>query len=167
MDYTHMTEFVEGFMDGLTENAGDVMGALLGGLVIVSLITIALCVFMIVCDWKVMRKMGMPGWYCLIPFFGPYMETKAVYGIGWWFLIPLASTIAGWIGITGVLLSIINIVVLVYGIKYAIDFTLCFGKPWYFAILVYLLPIVAIPVLAFGSAVYRGPRLGGPLDLRM
>lgn len=157
MDYSSSIESISGLLAGA--------GA--GILLFVSLLAIAVGVFGIVCGWKVMQKMRMPGWYCLIPFFGSYMETRAVYGIGWWFLITLLPTVAGWIGITGFLLTIINIIVFVYGIKYAIDFSLCFGKPWYFAFLVYFLPIVAMAILAFGNAAYRGPRVGGPLNMAL
>ena len=157
MDYSSSIESIGGLL----------AGAGIGVLLFVMAFGIALAVFAIVCGWKVMQKMQMPGWYCLIPFFGSYMETRAVYGMGWWFLITLLPTIAGWIGISGFLLTIINIVVIVYGIKYAIDFSLSFGMPWYFAILVYLVPIVAMAILAFGKAAYRGPRLGGPLNLSL
>ena len=150
------------------ESIGELLaGAGIGLLIGVGIFGIALAVFAIICGWKVMQKMGMPGWYAIIPYFSSFMETRAVYGMGWWFLITLLPTVAGWIGISGFLLTIINIIVIVYGIKYAIDFSLCFGKAWYFAILVFLLPIVALAILAFGDAKYHGARVGGPLNLSL
>lgn len=143
------------------------LGAGAGVLVIGGLLGLALCVFLLVCSWKVFGKMGMPGWYCLIPYFGSYMETRAVYGIGWWFLITVIPTVAGWIGISGFLLTLLNLVVLVYNIKYNIDLSLCFGKQWWFCFILVFLPFIGIPMLAFGQATYRGPRVAGPLNLSL
>lgn len=155
-------------MDSSYEEVIGAIAGLAGGvLFVVLLVLLALCVLIIISGWKIMKKMGMPGWYCLIPYFGSYMETKAVYGVGWWFLITVASSIATFVGIGGILLAIIDLVVLVYGIKYDMDLALCFGKHWAFGLLLAFAPFVGMPMLAFGSAAYKGPRLGGPLNMSL
>ena len=37
---------------------------------------LALCVFPIVCDWKLFEKAGEAGWACLIPFYNTYVEFR-------------------------------------------------------------------------------------------
>lgn len=154
-------------MSNIESMAGLLAGAGAGILVVGGLIGLALCVFLMVCGWKVFNKMGMPGWYALIPYFGPYMETRAIYGMGWWFLITVIPTVASFVGIGGFLMSILNLVVLAYNIKYNIDLSLCFGKQWWFAFVMVFLPFIGLPMLAFGQAAYRGPRLGGPLNMSL
>lgn len=134
-----------------------------GILLVLWLIVMAVSILIIISGWKIFKKMGMPGWWCIIPFFGSYMETRAVYGIGWWFLISVAGTIACLLGVGGILLTIINIIAFVYTLKYDADIAMCFGKHWAFGLLLALFPVIGMPMLAFGSAQYKGPRLGGPL----
>lgn len=151
-------------MESLLNSAAGVAG---GVFAVVCILLVAACVAIIVGNWKIFKKMGMPGWYSIIPYFSDYAQTRGVYGIGWWFLIGMASTIAGWIGISGFLLTVINIVVLIYTVKYNIDLALCFGKHWAFGLLLAFVPFVAILMLGFGKDVYKGPRLSGPLNLSL
>ena len=136
-----------------------------GFLLVTALISLAICILIIVSGFKIFKKMGMPGWWCIIPYFGSYMETRAVYGIGWWFLIPSLPALLSLLGVGGVLLTILNIVSFVYTLKFDMDFARVMGKQWWFGLILLFLPYIAMPMLAFGSAQYKGPRLGGPLAM--
>ena len=136
-----------------------------GFLLVTALISLAICILIIVSGFKIFKKMGMPGWWCIIPYFGSYMETRAVYGIGWWFLIPSLPALLSLLGVGGVLLTILNIISFVYTLKFDMDFARVMGKQWWFGLILLFLPYIAMPMLAFGSAQYKGPRLGGPLTM--
>ena len=106
-------------------------------------------VFLVICDFKVFNKLGMPGWYCLIPFYNMYQQTKMVYGDGWWFLC-----------------SFIPVLGYAYSIKYNIDIARCFGFEWWFGLVLTFLPIVGWPIMAFDkNHNYITMHEGGPLTM--
>jgi hypothetical protein len=105
-----------------------------GGIMLVWLIVI---VVMIASCWKVFTKAGQPGWASIIPFYNMYVMLTIVGKPGWWLL-----------------LFFIPIVNLVIGIIVSIELAKRFGKGGGFAVGLILLPIVFLPILAFGSSTY-------------
>ncbi|HRE07500.1 MAG TPA: DUF5684 domain-containing protein [Opitutaceae bacterium] len=104
------------------------------------LVIIPFAIFMIVSGWKVYTKAGQPGWACLVPIYNLYIWIKIAGRPGWWiflFLIPIVS--------------------LVISILVSIEVCRAFGKGIGFALLMIFLPFIALPILAFGSAVYTAP----------
>ena len=104
------------------------------------LVIIPFAVFMIVSGWKVYVKAGQPGWACLVPIYNLYVWIKIAGRPGWWiflFLIPIVS--------------------FVISILLSIEVCRAFGKGSGFALLMIFLPFIALPMLAFGSAVYTAP----------
>lgn len=98
-------------------------------------------IFTIVCVWKVFTKAGQPGWASLVPIYNAYIWLKVANRPGWWlllFLIPL-----------------VNIVI---AILTKIDVAKAFGKGGGFAVVLILLPIIGLPILAFGNCVYTQPQ---------
>lgn len=112
------------------------VGLLVGELVAV----LGIVVFLIAGYWKMYAKAGQPGWAAIVPFYNIYVLIKMVGRPGWWlamFFVPGANV--------------------VFAILLMIDLAKAFGKGGGFAVLLILLPIVGVPILAFGDARYVGP----------
>ncbi len=98
-------------------------------------------VFSIVCMWKIFTKAGEAGWKTLIPFYNMYTEFKIAWGNGWLFLLML--------------IPVVNFVI---AIIFEVKLAKAFGKGGGFAVGLIFLPIIFLPILAFGSAQYIGPQ---------
>jgi Family of unknown function (DUF5684) len=94
--------------------------------------------FIIVAYWKVYRKMGLPGWASIVPFYNITTLLRVVSYPQWWVFLMFVP--------------VVNIVVTV-----AITHRLAvsFGKGWWFTLGILLLPFVFLPILAFGQAMYH------------
>ena len=112
-------------------------GAIVG--LVFFLIYIAVIVFEIVALWKVYAKAGKPGWACLIPIYDIIV------------LLDIAKC-----PIWYIILFFIPVVNVVATVMVSIKFAQVFGKGIGMALLIIFLPVVAIPVLAFGNAKYQG-----------
>ena len=108
--------------------------------IILWIISLAVCIFILVCEWKIFKKAGKPGWACIIPIYNTYVLFDIIYGKGIKFLL--------------LLVPLLNIVV---AIAAAIRIAHVYGKSTGFGILNLFLPIIAEPILAFGDAEYKGP----------
>lgn len=98
----------------------------------------ALAIFMIVSMWKVFTKAGKPGWAAIVPIYNCIVMLQIAGKPGWW-----------------VLLMLIPVVNLVIAILAMIGLAANFGKGGGFVVGLILLPIVFVPILAFGDAQYR------------
>ncbi|HJA12985.1 MAG TPA: hypothetical protein H9799_08600 [Candidatus Mediterraneibacter merdipullorum] len=122
------------------------MGAAFAGgmillLLVFMLVMFALCILVIIAEWKLFQKAGQPGWAAIVPFYNAYVLTKITWGIGWLFLLGF--------------LPIGNIVFLILT---WIRLARVFGKGGGYAAGLIFLPYIFLPMLAFGkSAVYQGP----------
>ena len=115
------------------------MIAVLVGLVLAALY-LGIALFYIICYWKVFTKAGKPGWGIFIPIYNLYLCVKIAGRSGWWVLLCF--------------IPLVNFVILII---LSLDIAKAFGKGTGFGILLFLLPIIAVPILAFGSAVYTAP----------
>ena len=104
------------------------------------IIYLAVLVLTIVANWKIYTKAGVPGWACLIPFYGVYKYFQIAGMNGWMFLL--------------LCIPIVNIVVL-FIVENKI--AKAFGKGTGFGIGLVLLPTIFQCILGFGSAEYVGP----------
>jgi len=110
---------------------------------IIMLIYLAIIVLVIAGMWKMFIKAGQPGWGALIPIYNLYLILKITGRPGWWlilYFIPIANLIA-------------TIIV-------ANDLAKSFGKGIGFAVGLFFLGFIFIPILGFGSAEYQGPAAG-------
>jgi hypothetical protein len=107
---------------------------------IAMIIGLLVALLMIVAMWKVFTKAGQPGWASIIPIFNLYIWCKIVGRPWWWILLML--------------IPFVNFII---GIILCIDLAKSFGKGVGFGIGLFLLGIIFLPILGFGSAQYQGP----------
>ena len=111
------------------------------GGVIFALIYVVVIIFEIAALWIVFRKAGEPGWWAIIPIANIIITLKII-GRHWaWIFIALVPFVGG----------------LILGILIAIDLAKSFGKSGVFAVGLFFLGFIFIPILAWGPATYLGP----------
>jgi len=88
----------------------------------------------------VFRKAGQPTWAAFVPLYNAYVLLQIVGRPGWW--------------IIGFLIPVVNLVV---WFLISVDLAKSFGKDTTYAIGIFLLSIVFVPLLGYGSAQYIGP----------
>jgi len=118
----------------------------MGGIsVIPMIIGLAFAFLMIVAMWKVYVKAGRPGWATLIPIYNTYVFLKIAGKSGLWLI---------WLCI-----PFLNII---FRIIATVAFAQRFGKGGGFAVGLIFLPVIFIPILAFGEAQYVGEEESAP-----
>jgi hypothetical protein len=90
--------------------------------------------------WKVFAKAGKPGWAAIVPVYNTIVLLQIVRRPLWWFLLFV--------------IPFVNIVV---GIVVYYDLVKAFGRGVGTLLLILLLPIIGLPMLAFGDAKYTAP----------
>lgn len=105
---------------------------------LLTILSLALCVFVLVCMWIVFRKAGKPGWAAIVPFYNLYVLFEITWGSGMRFLL---------------LIPIYNIIL---SIQTQVRLAKAFGKSGGFAAGLVFLPYIFIPLLAFGKETYQG-----------
>lgn len=109
------------------------------------LIILAVTVFEVMAMWKVYVKAGQPGWGCIVPFYNIYLMCLIAGKPGWWlvlFCIPVVNFVVQIMVIIGIARN--------------------FGKGGGFAVGLFLLSPIFIPILGFGSAQYVGGQATPP-----
>ena len=104
-------------------------------------VILAIVVFAIVCMWKIFTKAGQPGWASIIPFYNYYVLFEIAWGNGLLFLLML--------------IPVANFVIMII---LWVKLSQSFGYSAAFAIGLLFLPIIFLPILAFGSNRYIGPQ---------
>lgn len=117
--------------------AAQAAGAAIGTGVMV--VYLAVLVFMVICMWRLFSKAGKPGWASIIPIYNAVVMCQIAGKPGWWVLLMF-------IPLVNIIISILVIIGLAQN----------FGRGVGTIIGLILLPIVFIPILAFGSAQYQG-----------
>jgi hypothetical protein len=96
-------------------------------------------IFMLVCEWKIYSKAGEPGWAVIVPFYNLYVLFKIAMGNGWLFLLMLVPFV-----------NFVVAIIMIFKLSSAFGHGVGFG----FGLL--FLPVIFIPILAFGSSEYVG-----------
>ena len=120
-------------------------------IVIFGLIALAVAIFMIIAECKVYTKAGEKWWKVFIPIYNTWIQTK-ITGLAWWWLpiflgasaladIKSLEFVAGW-------------AIILVSFNYNYNLAKKFGKSNGFAFLTTILPVIGLPILAFGSAKY-------------
>lgn len=140
---------------------------ILVALLVVSAAVILISVILIVANWRIYEKAGEHGWWSLIPVLGGHVA----YKIAWhpFFFWLNSACLLGvevlnymqldggvsmpYIAVTTVVLWIGS---LVLSIVYNVRLSKVFGHGIGFAVGLIFLPIIFIPILAFGRSEYEG-----------
>jgi hypothetical protein len=104
-----------------------------------SILTLALVAVLLVAQWRLYTKAGVPGWACLIPVYNLVKLLHITGRSGWWIL--------------GFGIPLLNFFVL---IRMVFDLASVFGRGIGFGFGLLLLSPVFIPILGFGNARYVG-----------
>lgn len=104
-----------------------------------SIISLVIFVWMLVCNWKIFTKVDYPGWYSIVPILNVFKLFELANGNGWTMLfmfVPILNVIYG----------VMTIHRLCKEFGYGIGVTLLY----------FVMPIVALTILAFGRSEYYG-----------
>jgi len=128
-------------------NSAAVGGVIAGMLMTFFMVFALIGLFLIICQWKIYTKAGRPGWAVIVPIYNLIVLLDIVGKPSWW-----------------VILMFIPFVNFFIAIILVIELSKSFGKGGGFAIGLLLLPIIFLPILAFGDSVYLGPGGVKPID---
>ena len=135
MDYSTYTTTPE--VDKATENL--LAGMSGGALAIFIIVLLAVLVLMAIAMWKIYTKAGQPGWAIFVPIYNNVVMFDVIGMQKWNILIMLYVPFAA----------------IVYAIMIPFKLAKAFGKGVGFGFLLWLIPIIGYPVLAFGSAEHQ------------
>lgn len=105
------------------------------GGIVVYIIGILFVILLLASMWRIFVKADRPGWAAIVPLYNSYTLFDISFGNGWIFLVSLVPCV-----------NFIFMIILFFKLAKAFDKGVGFG----FGLL--LLPIVFIPILAFGDA---------------
>lgn len=119
--------------------------------VFLGLIALTVAIFLIIAECKVYKKAGEAWWKALIPVYSTWVEAK-ISGLAWWWC-PIFLGVAALSGLNNVYYAS-GFALLVISFNFNYNLSKKFGKSNGFAVLLTLLPIIGLPILAFGSSKY-------------
>lgn len=121
----------------------EIMAAIMGFLATYAIVIFLIAVFMIIVNWVLFKKANKPGWAAIIPIYNMVVKYQIAK------VNPLLIIL--------LFIPIINFVAtIVLGIIVNINLAKVFGKSGAFAVGLIFLPIIFLPILAFGKAEYKG-----------
>jgi hypothetical protein len=98
------------------------------------LFAIAVGAFFVIVLWRIFTKAGEPGWAAIVPIYNWIVLLKIVHRPWWWIFIM-------WLIIPAIIVYL--------------DLAKVFGQSTAFGVGLILLPVVFLPILAFGGAQYQ------------
>lgn len=107
--------------------------------IFVPLIVLAVCLLIIVAQWVIFERAGRAGWKCLIPFYNMYVLMEIAGKPGWWMFLMLVP--------------VVNIVFFLLAM---LSLAKKFGRSELLGVGITILPMIFLPVLAFGGSQYEG-----------
>ncbi len=116
--------------------------------------------FFMVVNWRIFSKAGKPGWASLVPLYNIYVMSDIIFGNLNYFFAVLITWAVSLIGIfteISLLSNLAGVASLILSIFYFIKLSKVFGKSGGFVVGTVLLPLIFLPILAFGKAEYIGP----------
>ncbi len=106
---------------------------------IAGVVGLVIGLFFIACWWVIFSKAGKPGWAAIIPIYNAIVFLD-IAGKPWWWLILL-------------LIPCVNIIIAIIAVH---GLSRNFGQGALFTIGLLILPIIFLPLLAFGGFRYQG-----------
>ena len=120
--------------------------------VILGFIAVGILVFLIICECKMFKKAGEAWWKALIPVYSTWIEAK-IAGLAWWWC-PIYIGVAALTSFKSIS-YVCGFATIVISFNFFYNISKKFGKSNGFAFLCTVLPIIGIPILAFGSDKYN------------
>ena len=144
---------------------------IMGCYFLIIFLSLAAAALVYVSRWHIFKKMGMPGWKGIIPYYGDYMLFKTVC-LSSIFIIPVTVALAArnassstaflpmvvWGIVQAVLMLAFLVFVLVIQVRLHLRLAKGFGKGAGFGVGMAFLSAIFYPILAFGKAQYIGPK---------
>ena len=145
---------------------------IMGCYFLIIFLSLAAAALVYVSRWHIFKKMGMPGWKGIIPYYGDYMLFKTVWTTkAFWAMIIGAALAARnassstaflpmvvWGIVQAVLMLAFLVFVLVIQVRLHLRLAKGFGKGAGFGVGMAFLSAIFYPILAFGKAQYIGPK---------
>lgn len=129
--------------------------AMLGSvLLIAALIALAVGIVCIVAEWKIFKKADEHGWAAIVPFYNSYVLAKITWGNGWIFVLPYVTTVLS--VIVPSLSWLWFILTVAYSVITCWKLAKAFGHGMGFAVGLFFLSVIFMPILGFGSSQYTG-----------
>lgn len=125
-------------------------------LVFLSVLAILIWLLPIAGKWKVSGKLGMPGWYSLVPVYADYMLCERVHrGDGArtflmaYLIVLICSWVFCWVDTVGILLALVQLVMNIIVLN---DLSHAFGKETDYTIGLAIFGFVFWTMLGFGAS---------------
>ena len=139
-------------------------------LILIVLLSIA-CAMTTISQWFMYKKVGQPGWYAIVPFLNGYKKSR-IAGKSNWVMLRCVLAINTFLMLSWLISQFITgnigeLSVMLFCIEAIVFFAIgcwawvesevadAFGKGFWFAIGLALLPFVFYPILAFGKSGYK------------
>lgn len=122
-----------------TTSGGEMDGAFLAFMGVYWVVMLIVGAVLLVAMWKLFTKAGKPGWASIVPIYNTIVLLEICGRPIWWialFFIPVVNSVVG---------------IILY-----FDLAKAFGKGVGFGLGILFLPIIFLPLLAFGDARYVG-----------
>ena len=111
-------------------------------------------IFIVVCNWFIFVKAREPGWKCLIPIYGSFIDYQISWKGGVFIISLVLSVLASFINNRPILI-ILSVIQLLLYLGKQMKLGARFGKSGAFSFfLLFLIPFIGYPILAFSSAKY-------------
>lgn len=136
-------------LEGLAQGA---TAAVIVGTIIGVIIGLAIVIFMIITSCKLFTKAGEKWWKAIVPLYSSWIQTKIV-GLAWWWF-PIYVFFLAFMGTGKNINYVFDWGLILISFNYNYNLAKKFGKSNGFALLCTILPIIGLPILAFGSAKY-------------
>lgn len=104
-----------------------------------ALAILAISILIVAAQWVIFVRAGQAGWKCLVPFYNMYVLMEIAGKPGWWMF-----------------LLFIPLVGLVFFLFAMLSLAKKFGRSELFGVGLLLLPMIFLPLLAFGGSEYEG-----------
>jgi len=132
----------------------NVLAALGGFILVISIVSIIFSVIMIIAKWKVFTKGGEEGWKSIIPIYNLYTMYKIIGVNPIWILVVYALA---FLSAKVQFLSIVYFIAALYTrVLYCISLSKAFGKDTGFGICTFFFEPICLLILGFGSSEFIG-----------
>lgn len=146
----------------------EVLGVIVIFLLVILGISLIVGIFKIVYTWKLFKKAGKGGWEAIIPYYNKWVLTEISEVNWWWFLILILAPIISMSYNIGSSFSddatmlfalapvamMLSVGEIIANLVISINLAKKFNKGTAFGVLIALIPIIGIPIIAFGKDKY-------------